>query len=405
MLLRISWRNIWRNKARTFVIITAILLGLWGGIFSTAFMNGMTEQQIYSSIHTETGHIQINAKGFLLNYDILKYLPDADSIAFSVGENAAVAAVSSRIQMMAMASTAGTSTGIMVNAVEVEKQKKVSDLYKSVIKGSYFEDDRSNPIVIGQQLADKLHVNIHSRIVMTLQTIDNDITYAAFTVVGIYRTHNSDFDKQQVFVRRKDLRSLIAFPEHAASLITVLLNKTDDSREVTARLKKKYPSLEVQDWQQLSPMMQVMSGTIKQFSLIFVGIILIALAFGIINTMLMAVLDRTREIGMLLSIGMSPSKVFRMIMLETILLSLTGAAGGVLLSVFTIMYFNHTGIDLSMLGEGANALGYSTMVYPSLGFEFYLQLAGLVIFIAMIAGIFPALRAIKRNPAEAVRGE
>jgi len=405
MLFRISWRNIWRNKSRTFVIITAIALGLWGGIFSTAFMNGMTEQQIYSSIHTETGHIQINAKGFLLNYDMLQYIPNADSMAVSIERDPAVAAVSPRIQMMAMASTASSSTGVMINAVEIDKQKKVSDLHKSVIKGTYFEDDRSNPIVIGQQLADKLHANIHSRIVMTLQTLENEITYAAFTVVGIYRTHNSDFDRQQVFVRRKDLQSLISFPEHAASLITVLLNKTDDSKEVTARLKKQYPSLEVQDWQQLSPMTQVMSGTIKQFSLIFVGIILIALAFGIINTMLMAVLDRTREIGMLLSIGMSPSKVFRMIMLETILLSLTGAAAGVMVSVFTIMYFNHAGIDLSMLGEGANALGYSTMVYPSLGFEFYLQLAALVIFIAMIAGIFPAVRALKMNPSEAIRGE
>ena len=405
MLLRISWRNIWRNKARTFVIIAAIALGLWGGIFSTAFMNGMTQQQIYSSIHTETGHIQMNAKGFLLNYDILQYIPAADSIASSMQKIPAIAAVSPRIQMMAMASTAGTSTGIMINAVDVEKQKKVSDLYKSIVKGSYFGDHQSNSIVIGQQLADKLHVNIHSRIVMTLQTTGGEITYAAFTVVGIFHTHNSDFDKQQVFVRRKDLQPIIAFPEHAASAITVLLNKTGDTKEVISLLESQYSSLQVQGWQQLSPMIQVMSGTIEQFSLIFVGIILIALAFGIINTMLMAVLDRTREIGMLLSIGMSPGKVFRMIMLETILLSLTGATAGVLLSVFTIMYFGSAGIDLSSLGEGANALGYSAMVYPALGFGFYVQLAVLVIIIAMVAGLFPALRAIRMNPAEAVRGE
>lgn len=405
MLLRISWRNIWRNKGRSLVIIAAIALGLWGGIFSMAFMNGMTQQQIYSAIHTETGHIQINAKGFLLNYDILHLIPNADSIEGVIEKNDEVAAVSPRIQMTAMASTAGTSTGVMINAVDVKKQKAVSDLYQSVVRGTYFGDEKTNSIVIGQQLADKLHVNVHSRIVMTLQTVEGDITYAAFTVVGIFRTHNSDFDKQQVFVQKKDLQQLINFPPHAASLITILLKKTEDTKKLKEKLESEFPSLQVQGWEKLSPMIQVMSSTVDQMALIFVGIILIALAFGIINTMLMAVLDRTREIGMLLCIGMKPSKVFRMVMLETVFMSLTGAACGLLLSIGTIKYFHHSGIDLSKLGEGANALGYSTMVYPTLGLGFYVELVILVIVIAMIAGLFPALRAIRMNPAEAVRGE
>jgi ABC-type lipoprotein release transport system permease subunit len=293
----------------------------------------------------------------------------------------------------------------MINAVDVKKQKAVSDLYQAVVRGTYFGDEKTNSIVIGQQLADKLHVNVHSRIVMTLQTIEGEITYAAFTVVGIFRTHNSDFDKQQVFVQKKDLQQLINFPPHAASLITILLKKTEDTKKLKEKLESEFPSLQVQGWEKLSPMIQVMSSTVDQMALIFVGIILIALAFGIINTMLMAVLDRTREIGMLLCIGMKPSKVFRMVMLETVFMSLTGAACGLLLSIGTIKYFHHSGIDLSKLGEGANALGYSTMVYPALGLGFYVELVILVIVIAMIAGLFPALRAIRMNPAEAVRGE
>lgn len=405
MLLQISWRNIWRNKTRSFVIIAAIALGLWGGIFSTAFMNGMAEQQIFSTIHTETGNIQLNAKNFLLNYDILQNITNADSAVKTIEKIPGVAGVSPRIQMMAMASTAASSTGIMINAVVPAKQKTVSNLYQSVTDGNYFDSAEDNPIVIGQQLADKLHAKIHSRIVMTLQTTGGDITYGAFKVTGIFRTHNTDFDKLNVFVRREDLQRLINFPENTVSAITVLLNNTDDTKSITTQLKKQFPNLQVQGWQQLSPMLQAMSGTMEEFSLIFVGIILIALAFGIINTMLMAVLDRTREIGMLMSIGMSPGKVFRMIVLETILLSLTGAAIGVLLSVGTIVYFGKAGINLSVIGEGVNALGYSSMVYPQLGIGFYVQLAILVIIISIIAGIFPALRAIRMNPAEAVRGE
>lgn len=405
MLLQISWRNIWRNKTRSLVIIAAIALGLWGGIFSTAFMNGMAEQQIFSTIHTETGNIQLNAKNFLLNYDILQNIPNADSAVKTIEKISGVAGVSPRIQMMAMASTATSSTGIMINAVVPAKQKKVSNLYQSVTDGNYFDSPEDNPIVIGQQLADKLHAKIHSRIVMTLQTTGGDITYGAFKVTGIFRTHNTDFDKLNVFVRRKDLQRLINFPENTVSAITVLLNNTDDTKSITTQLKKQFPNLQIQGWQQLSPMLQATSGTMEEFSLIFVGIVLIALAFGIINTMLMAVLDRTRELGMLMSIGMSPGKVFRMIVLETILLSLTGAAIGVLLSIGAIVYFGKAGINLSIIGEGVNALGYSSMVYPQLGIGFYVQLAILVIIISIIAGIFPALKAIRMNPAEAVRGE
>jgi len=119
----------------------------------------------------------------------------------------------------------------------------------------------------------------------------------------------------------------------------------------------------------------------------------------------MAVMDRTREIGMLLSIGMKPSKIFGMIVLETVFLSLTGAVVGVLISVGTIFWFGKTGVNLSMIAEGANAMGYSSIVYPTLGTDFYLELAVMVIVIAIIAGLFPARKAIRLKPAEAVRGD
>ena len=152
-------------------------------------------------------------------------------------------------------------------------------------------------------------------------------------------------------------------------------------------------------------MLQVLSGTMMQMTLIFVAVILIALAFGIINTMLMAVLDRTREIGMLLSVGMRPSRVFGMVMLETVFLSLTGAVIGVALSVASIAWFGSRGINLSIVGEGFNALGYSSIVYPTLGVDFYVTLSVMVIVIAIIAGIFPARHAVRLKPAEAVRGD
>ena len=405
MLIEIAWRNIWRNKTRSLVIITAVILGLWGGICSDAFMDGMAEQQIYSSIHTETGHIQLNDPGFLLNHDMQMHIENADGIVSTIRKMPEVKAASSTIQLAAMASTASSSAGIMVNGVDTAQQSQVSDVSKLLIEGDYFKSERNNLAVIGQQLADKLKLKLHSRIVLTLQTTAGDIIYGGFKVEGIFRTHNSDFDKQMIYVRKSDLQSLTGFPAGSASIITVLLNKDDNTNKVAEVLSKQFPSLQVQTWVQLSPMQRVLSSTMTQMTIIFVGIILIALAFGIINTMLMAVMDRTREIGMLLSIGMKPSKIFGMIVLETVFLSLTGAVVGVLISVGTIFWFGKTGVNLSMIAEGANAMGYSSIVYPTLGTDFYLELAVMVIVIAIIAGLFPARKAIRLKPAEAVRGD
>ncbi|PTM13528.1 MAG: hypothetical protein DA408_06695 [Bacteroidetes bacterium] len=405
MLIRIAWRNVWRNKTRSLVIIIAVVVGLWGGVFSDAFMQGMTEQQIYSTIHTETGHIQLNQPGFLQNFDLQKRITNADSLVAILKTNPAVAGAAAIVRVTAMATTASSSAGIMVNGIQPSDQQVVSNLSQLLVQGDYFKSNRANEAVIGQQLADKLHVKLKSRIVLTLQTVSGDLVYGAFKVAGIYRTHDSDFDQQMFFVRNQDLQALIDFPPAAASVITVLLHQSDDTEPMAASLQEQFPDLQVQSWVQLAPMLQAMSGTMLQFSLIFVGVILIALAFGIINTMLMAVLDRTREIGMLLSIGMRPAKVFGMIMLETIFLSLTGAIIGVLVSVASISWFGQHGIDLSIVAEGFNALGYSSKVYPSLGADFYLILTCMVIGIAVVAGLFPARRAIRLKPAEAVRGE
>ncbi|MEO8415478.1 MAG: FtsX-like permease family protein [Ginsengibacter sp.] len=405
MLIQIAWRNVWRNKTRSLVIIIAVALGLWGGIFSDAFMQGMAEQQIYSVIHTETGHIQLNQTGFLLNHDMQMQVQNADSMVAAIKAKPGVEGVSAIIQVTAMASTASGSSGIMVNGIQPPDQEKVSDLSKQLVQGDYFKSESANQVVIGQQLANKLKVKLHSRIVLTLQTTAGDIIYGAFKVSGIFRTHDTEFDKQMIFVRNNDLEKLTGFPPGAASIVTVLLRNTNDTKKVTTTLQQQYSGLQVQSWIQLSPMLQVLSGTMMQITLIFVGIILIALAFGIINTMLMAVMDRTREIGMLLSIGMKPSKVFGMIMLETIFLSLTGAVIGVGVSIATISFFGQKGINLSFISEGINALGYSSIVYPMLGFNFYIMLASMVIVIAIIAGLFPARRAVRLRPAEAVRGD
>ncbi|PSR11198.1 MAG: hypothetical protein C7N36_17815, partial [Bacteroidetes bacterium] len=128
MLIRIAWRNVWRNKTRSLVIIIAVVVGLWGGVFSDAFMQGMTEQQIYSTIHTETGHIQLNQPGFLQNFDLQKRITNADSLVAILKTNPAVAGAAAIVRVTAMATTASSSAGIMVNGIQPSDQQVVSNL-------------------------------------------------------------------------------------------------------------------------------------------------------------------------------------------------------------------------------------------------------------------------------------
>ncbi|MCB9247858.1 MAG: ABC transporter permease [Ignavibacteriales bacterium] len=320
-----------------------------------------------------------------------------------------VKAVTSRIKSMAMISSANSGTGVTINGIDTTGEKSISDLYTKLIDGSYFDTKLKYPIVIGSKLAEKLKVKVKSKVVITIQDVNGNITYGAFKVVGIFKTFDTMFDQANVFVLGNDLANLISFDENQTSEIAVLLTHNDFTDSVAAKIKNLFRSeikngnLVVRTWNEINPILKMLNEMTVQFTMIFVVIILVALSFGIINTMLMAIMERVREIGMLMAIGMSKAKVFLMIMLETIFLSLTGGVLGLFISWIIISITNFTGINLSSVAEGLNSIGYSSFIRPELGIFFYFFIASLVILTAMFASIFPARKALKLKPSEAIR--
>jgi len=409
MLFQIAWKNVWRNKLRSLIVILSITIGLFGGLFYLAFSNGMAEYQINSSIKTEISHIQIHNPAFLVNDEIKYAIDNPDEIMTKLKSIPNVKAVASRIKSMAMISSAATGTGVTLNGIDVEDEKQISDLNTKVTKGSYFDSKLRNPIVIGKKLAKKLKVKVKSKVVVTIQDMNNNITYGAFKVAGIYDTHNSMFDLANAFVTKGDLANLLQFDNNKASQISLLLDNNESTEMVMAKIKNMFAEdinnkiLTVRSWGEINPILKMLNEMTLQFTMIFVTIILVALSFGIINTMLMAIMERVREIGMLMAIGMSKAKVFLMIMLETVFLSITGGIIGLLISWVAVSITHRTGIDLSSVAEGLNAIGYSSFVRPELGIVFYLLVGLLVIFTAIFASIFPARKALKLKPSEAIR--
>lgn len=409
MLLSIAWKNVWRNKLRSLIVIISITIGLLGGLFYLAFSNGMVQFQIGSSIKTEISNIQLHNPKYLINDEITYTISNPKEIISKILEIDEVKAAASRIKSMAMVSSANSGTGVTIYGVNVESEKAISDLYTKLIDGSYFETKMRNPIVIGNKLAKKLKVKVNSKIVITIQDYNGNITYGAFKVAGIFKTHNTMYDQANVFVKEEELAKLLSFGDNQTSEIAVLLNHNDFTDAVDAKIKSLFSQeinneeLVVRSWTVINPILKMLNDMTIQFTMIFVIIILVALSFGIVNTMLMAIMERVREIGMLMAIGMSKIRVFLMIMLETIFLSITGGVIGLFLSWIMISISYKTGIDLSSVAEGLNAIGYSSFVRPELNLFFYFFIGSLVILTAMFASIFPARKALKLKPSEAIR--
>ncbi len=400
LLIKIAWRNIWRNKVRSFVVITAIGLGLWAGVFVTAFVQGMMVAKIQSIIEVEVSHMQFHAQGFRDDLKTSAIIPNSKEKLEALKNDPKVEAASGRLISMAMIGSANKNGSVRVVGVDPEKETETSVLHERLTEGAYFEGIKRNPVLISERLAEKYKLKLRSKLVLTLQDKDGEITAGAFRVVGLYKTDNNMYDNLNVFVRNKDLRKLTKIDNDYHEIAAILTHQ-DLAEEVAGNFQSKYPNLEILPWLDLAPGMRLMSEIIGLYLYIIVGIVLLALLFSIVNTMLMAVLERIKELGMLMAVGMNKTKVFSMIMIETVFMCMLGAPIGFIISYGMIEYFGKHGIDLS--GAAYEDAGFSSIIYPYLENQSYLEVTGMVLVMAILAAIYPALKALRLNPATAIR--
>ncbi len=402
-ILKISWRNIWRNKLRSFIIILATTIGLFGGLMASGIMKGMVMNMVENALENQTSHIQIHNKKFMENDEVEYLIKNSGKYLKEINSLPGVKAASERTKSFGMAATASKSVGLMINGIIPSREKKVTDIHNNIIKGKYLDDNTKNRIIISKKTAENLKVGLKSKIVLTFQDYDGNLTGAAFKVVGIYKTQNTTFDGTNVFVRKADIDRLLDLPANSSHEIAVYLTNYEQTPLVVEKIKKIMPNYLVQGWYELDPYLQMSINTVKFMLWIFLIIILIALGFAIVNTMLMVVLERTKELGMIMAIGMNRFKVFKMILYETVFLSLIGGILGILISIWFVSYFGDRGISLSIMTKGFEAIGYGSVMYPVLEVADYIEVAVLVLLTGFVASIFPTIRALKMKPVEAIR--
>lgn len=401
MLFKIAWRNIWRNKMRSTVVIASVAIGLFAGMFLMAFFLGLVKQEIDSAVEIQFSHIQIHNSQFPEDKDPNDTIAQAETIVEKLKKDADVKAVSGRTITGGMISSSSTATGVEIHGIVPADEKNISSIAQDIVEGVYFDEGKKNEILIGKKLAEKLDVKLHNKIVLTFQSKSGELTAGSFRIAGIFRSRNSVFDASTVFTKLDDLAELLG-TGHGLHEIAVILKASEMADSVAGKFKKQHPLLLVQTWKELSPEIALVTDIFDQIMYIIIGIILLALMFGIINTMLMAVLERQREFGMLTAIGMNKKRVFVMVLLESVMLTCAGIPAGILLTIISVKYLASHGIDLSSFSKALSQFGFSNIVYPELQTKMFLPIILMTTFTAILSAIYPAIKALQFKPAVAI---
>ncbi len=425
-LVKISWRNIWRNRTRSLIIIVAIVLGLMGGVFSAAVRLGTEQQQYTEAVENQISHIQIHHPEFISNPEPGYFIPDGLSMAEEMTGHPKIRIASPRTVLDGMVASANMSAGVRIKGVNPETEAQTTSLDQLLTEGTYFQDNGRLPsVIIGERLAENLNAGVGSRIVLTFQDITGEIVSASFRVEGLFAVSSTRFMERNVFVRSDVLSDFVGAGADTSgdfagayalsdftggdALVTeiaVLLHNSDDYRPMKEELQAKYPDTEVRHWADLMPSLFFSLEFLDQSLIWLVGIIVLGVSFGLLNTILMSVLERVREFGVLMAIGMKKARVFAMVVMETTMVSLIGGVIGVTLSWAMVERLNRTGLDLSGVGgEGMGEFGYASVIYPNIDPGFYVEIIIVVLAFAVLAAIYPAWKAIRLLPAEAVRTE
>ena len=404
-ILKIAWRNVWRNRLRSGVVFGSVVIGIWAGLFVVAMSQGMLAQQKRGILESQISDIQIHADTYLADPKVENYLNPTliASIDAAIKSIPEVKYFTKRCITNGTGTTASGFSNLKIMGINPDSEKSTTTISQRLLAGTYFTKYKNKPVLIGRELADELNLEVGKSLNLSFQNLAGEFVQAGFKVEGIFATPSQQYDKSNLFILDSDFKELIQSETALIHEYAIVINDIEKSSEIAKKINDKINNATAQNWAEIAPDISYMDEASGLAQNIILIIIVFALAFGIVNTMLMAVLERKRELGMLLCVGMNKTSVFFMIVIETIFLSLVAAPIGLLLAWASITYFGHVGINLEVVGEALYKAGIDSMVYTAVNPWAYLTITIMIIVASVIAAIVPARKALKYNPAEAVR--
>jgi len=404
LYLRLAWRNIWRHKRRTIIIVVALAMCMWLMMFYDGLLAGFTDAIYGNAVKILGGNIQVHEAGYSENSFSKPIMPlsDDEKIAAFALSLPNVVGASRRIETDGLATSREGSFGVSIVGIEPELEAPLSVLSKNVVSGKYTQSGDGDLVFIGKGLADELNVATGEKFTLIGRDSHNQMRKRTMTVGGIYDVSMPELEKGIVYMSLQEAQQLYDL-EGKSTMVMVTLANIGKEKPVITNITDQFPKTDIGSWQtkypELTSAITTKSGAMNVFSFV---IILIA-GIGILNMLLMAVYERTREIGFLGAMGIRPGGINLLFLLEGALIGLVGITAGILFGLLFNFLFQQVGMDFSQF---SNITTYAALisgkVYPSLGLEKIVGRVVVMLVVSIAAAFYPAWEASHREPAEAL---
>lgn len=403
ILFKMAWRNIWRHTRRTVIIVLAMSLTLALMMWYDGLVNGWTDAIYGNAVKVLGGNIQVHAEGYreAANSNPLFPLADPQAVIKAAEANPLVLAATQRIKTGGLVTSREGAFAVGIVGVEPKKEIKVNIIGQNVKEGRNLTSDDLDSVLIGKGLADAMGVKVGDRITMVGSSQHEQMRQRTMTIVGIYDLGLADMEKQDVYISLLEAQTL--YGVNGSTEVAIFLSKLGQESSVINTMKPVLPGYEIESFQANYPDLASTINT-KTGVMNFFSVIIIAIAgIGILNLLLMAVYERTREIGVLGAMGLKPRQISLLFILEGTMIGLVGAAAGVILGLAINGYLMKVGLDF---GDLSNVASYMALVqsriYPTWGIERLPMRVSMIVIIAALAALIPATEAGRREPAEAL---
>lgn len=400
-IFTLAWRNLWRNHRRTLIMLSAITVGVWAMIFMTALMRGMVDDMLLNGIRNLPGEVQIHHPEYRDDPSINNSIEMPDEKLLKALQSPEVKAWTNRVRVPAVISSERDSRGITLLGVEPNGEVQLGFDLDSITEGRFLSDSNDNGIVIGAKMIERLETRLGKRIVIMSQDPENNIADRGFRIVGIYKAKIESMEEMYVYAGLGTIQKLLNL-ENKISEIAIT---GEDYRHVegwfTIIKQAAGDKLQTLPWYQADTYLSTMLNTMDGFVLIWIIVIFLALSFGLVNTLIMAVFERIREIGLMQALGMRPSLILYQILIESFLLLVIGLLLGNAFAIATIIPLQD-GIDISVVAKGMEMMGTSSMLYPALKVNDVLLANTIVIVLGLLTSVLPAWHAASFDPIEAL---
>ncbi len=412
MLFKLAWRNIGRGWRRSALVLSAIAVGLAACLLIVAWSKGMTFQMADNAVRTLLAHVAVQARGYQENPDIRRNLgPAGAGILALIGQREGVHA-SPRVRGDGLVQTARRSLRVVVVGVNPAAEARVSVVPDAIVEGAFLagstgprRPSQLPPLVIGRAMADRLRARLGDKLVVH---VPGEVGAGAFRVRGIYRTNSTEFDRSVAYMPLPEALQLL--DASGPTEIAIALDRPREAGELQAWLRARLDAtlgegrVEVLRWQEREPRLASLLELAANISWIFYGVIFVAMAFGIANALLMAVYERTREFGVLRSLGLGARRLVALVLLESFVLTLLGTAIGLAVGLPLVAWLGVVGIDMTMFSTALESYGIGSTIYLRVDAGDLIWPIGLAAVTAFLAALWPALKAARLHPAQALRG-